>query len=1107
MSIRVALHHRTTYQYDRLVALGPQVVRLRPAPHSLTTVDSYSLSVKPGQHFLNWQQDPHGNYLARLVFPDKTRSFEIDVDLVAEMGVRNPFDFFLEPSAERYPFEYDPALAHDLEPYRRLVPAGPKLKKLVEEMRPKDVRTIDFLVALNQRLQHDIRYVIRMEPGVQDPEHTIDVARGSCRDTAWLLVQALRHLGLAARFASGYLIQLEPDVKAIDGPTGATHDFTDLHAWTEVYLPGAGWVGLDPTSGLLAGEGHIPLACTPDPTAAAPVSGEVDEALVEFEHHMSVERVLETPRVTKPFTEAAWLAIDSLGQAVDKDLETLDVRLTMGGEPTFVSIDDPDGYEWTFGALGARKRERAGDLLRRLGRKFAPNGLLHFGQGKWYPGEQLPRWALSCFFRKDGEPIWDDPALVADDTRKYPVTSADSQRFVQTLARKLNVNPRYAISAYEDIFYYLWREQRLPVNVSPKYSKLDDEVERGRLARVFEQGLGHIVGYALPLIVEEPGSGVFRSGLFFRRSDPLFLVPGDSAMGYRLPISSLPWVEPGERRQHIEPDPFEPRKPLPRRMELPVVMQSPKPEREKPPKKQESAPWAATTALCAEVRNGILHIFAPPLTHVEDYLVLIAAIEATAKELALPILVEGYPPPSDPRLVHFSVTPDPGVIEVNVHPAVSWKDMVHTTSVLYDEARYSRLGTEKFLLDGRHVGTGGGNHITLGGATPADSPFLRRPDLLRSFVGYWHDHPSLSYLFSGLFIGPTSQAPRVDEGRHEAVYELEIAFRALDDADGRTVPPWRVDRAFRYLLADITGNTHRAEFCIDKLYSPDSTSGRLGLLEMRAFEMPPHPRMSLVTMLLVRSLLAWFWKVPYRARLPRWGTVLHDRFLLPHFVGRDFQDVVRDLNAAGYPVDLSWFDAHQEFRFPKLGTVAYDGVELTLRRALEPWHVLAEESAGGATSRAVDSSLDRLEVLVRGAADTRHAVMCNGIRIPLHPTGTKEEMVAGVRYRAWPLPRSLHPTVPVHTPLVFDVADLWTRRSLGGCTVHSSHPGGRAYDTFPINAYEAESRRSSLFSPFGHTPGRLVYSEEDSHPDRNRSPDYPMTLDLRRFSASTGVVW
>jgi uncharacterized protein (DUF2126 family) len=1093
MAVRVALHHKTTYRYDRLVALGPQIVRLRPAPHCRTRVTAYSVAIEPEGHFENWQQDPYGNYLLRLVFPEKTRSLEIAVDLVAELSVQNPFDFFVEESAEHYPFEYEPHLKEDLEPYLRAPAVGERVLALVGEARTRGRRTIDFLVELNRRLCSEVRYVIRHEPGVQSPDETVELRSGSCRDTAWLLVAILRHLGIAARFASGYLIQLVPDEKPIEGPAGPASDFTDLHAWAEAYLPGAGWIGLDPTSGLLAGEGHLPLACTPDPVSAAPVTGSVDECEVDFGHEMSVARLAEAPRPTKPYTDAVWQAIDRAGASVDRLLDSMDVRLTMGGEPTLVSIDDPDGFEWNFGALGDAKRERAGDLLRRLARRFATGGFLHFGQGKSYPGEPLPRWALSCFWRKDGTPVWKEPALVAREGASYGVTSDDAGRFLRALAVRLGVNPGYTVAGYEDVFFYLWRERRLPVNVNPRMSRLDDELERARIARIFEQGLGHVVGFALPLAPEEPGTGRFRSSLFFPRSEHLFLVPGDSPMGYRLPLEQFPWVDENDRTFHIVRDPFAPRAPLGPRAAPFRQFTSLRAERETPPARGESAPWAVRTAICTEVRDGRLHVFMPPFAWLEDYLAVVESVEATAADLELPVIVEGYAPPHDDRLSRFSITPDPGVIEVNIHPSASWGDLVETTHVVYDEARQTKLTPEKFALDGRQIGTGGGAHVTLGGTSPADSPLLRRPDLLASLVGYFHDHPSLSYLFSGQFIGPTSQAPRVDEARHEATYELEIALRNLETSNG-SQPPWVSDRTFRHLLADMSGNTHRAEFCIDKLYSPDGPTGRLGLLELRAFEMQPHPRMDLAVKLLIRTLVARFWRAPYRAHLPRWGTMLHDRFLLPHFVAQDFGDVVRECADAGFSLDANWYEPHFEFRFPLLGSVTHDGVEVELRRALEPWHVLAEEPGAAGTVRAVDSSLDRVQVRVRGAIPDRHGILCNGIPVPLHPTGVGGEAVAGVRYRAWPLPRALHPTIAVHTPLVFDVLDRWSGRSMGGCTVHAAHPGGRAYDRLPVNASEAEARRANLFSPLGHSPGLGGWQDVVSSSSR----DYPLTLDLRR---------
>jgi uncharacterized protein (DUF2126 family)/transglutaminase-like putative cysteine protease len=1102
MAIHVALSHVTRYRYDRPVSLSPHTIRLRPAPHCRTPILSYALTVEPRTQFLNWQQDPHGNYLARVVFPETTRELAVAVDLVAELSVVNPFDFFLEPSAETFPFVYEPRLAKDLAPFLETAPAGPRLGALLARVDRRPRRTVEFLVDLNRQLSKDIRYLIRLEAGVQTPEETLELASGSCRDTGWLLVQVLRHLGLAARFVSGYLIQLAPDVKSLDGPSGAEADFTDLHAWAEVYLPGAGWVGLDPTSGLLAGEGHLPLAATPEPMSAAPVSGSVDVCESTLEHEMRVRRVHESPRVTKPFTDEQWREIEALGCRVDAALAAGDVRLTMGGEPTFVSIDDMEGDEWNTAALGAKKRELAGELLRRLKQRFAPGGLLHYGQGKWYPGESLPRWALGCWWRRDGEPIWRDDGLIADETADLGHGRSEAERFITALSEALRVGATFVMPAYEDVWYYLWKERRLPVNVDPLASRLDDEEERARLARVFEQGLGSVAGYVLPLrrARAAAGDGAWVSGSWLLRSEHLFLIPGDSPIGYRLPLDSLPWVAAGDYPYLSEPDLHADRPALPPRQAYLRRESSASPGSDDrgrggsriiaqvAPRPGDSAQGIVRTALCVEPRHGRLHVFMPPVDRTEDYLDLVAAIEDTAARLGTPVIVEGTPPPHDPRLSHLSVTPDPGVLEVNLHPAADWPSLVDHTTTLYAEARLSRLGTEKFMLDGRHTGTGGGNHIVIGGPTPADSPFLRRPDLLRSLVSYWHNHPSLSYLFSGLFIGPTSQHPRVDEARNDSLHELEIANALVPD---QGAAPWLVDRLYRNILIDATGNTHRAEFCIDKLYAPESSVDRRGLLELRAFEMPPHARMSLTQQLLLRALIATFWTEPYDRPLARWGTELHDRFMLPHFVAQDFDDVLDDLRRAGWPIEPAWFASHLEFRFPAFGSIVRRGVHVELRQALEPWHVTGEEAGGGGAVRYVDSSLERLQVKVSGMTGSRHIMACNGRRVPLHPTGRPGEFVAGIRYRAWQPPNALHPTIPVHAPLVFDVVDTWNHRSLGGCVYHVAHPGGRSYDTFPVNSYEAEGRRLARFFTIGHTPGVLDVPPEARH------PDFPLTLDLR----------
>ena len=686
------------------------------------------------------------------------------------------------------------------------------------------------------------------------------------------------------------------------------------------------------------------------------------------------------------------------------------------------------------------------------------------------------------------------------------------------------------------MFYYLWRESKLPVNVDPFKSNLDDEMERTRLKRVFTQKLDTVVGYVLPIEANQ-GQNYFdtswKTGPWFYREDRLYLLPGDSPMGYRLPLDSLPWTNKADYPYIIEQDPFAPRPPLP--TNTPVISQHPslgkssgntssgsrngiwgQTQNVRYPQQQESAAWITRTALCVEARdpmrangpdaenkhggkNGALYIFMPPLSRLEDYLNLLEAVEATAQELNFQIVIEGYPPPRDPRLKLLQVTPDPGVIEVNIHPAHNWNELVEHTEFLYQAAFESRLSAEKFMTDGRHTGTGGGNHFVMGGATPVDSPFLRRPELLASLILYWHNHPSLSYLFSGMFIGPTSQAPRVDEARNDQLYELEIALKEIHENRkkyGSSMPPWLVDRTLRNILIDVTGNTHRSEFCIDKMYSPDSQTGRLGLLELRAFEMPPHAQMSIVQQLLIRALISRFWDEPYLAPATRWGTELHDRCLLPTFIKMDFDDVIEEMQSHGYNFKPEWFAPHLEFRFPLIGRVQTMGTEITLRNGLEPWHVMGEESTAGGTARYVDSSIERIEIRVTGLNQSRYTITCNGKPLPLQPTGIAGEYVAGVRYKAWNPPSSLHPSIGVHAPLVFDMVDTWMKRSVGGCQYHVAHPGGRNYDTFPVNAYEAESRRLARFFRMGHTPGSIEGAQANI--EVAASKEFPFTLDMRR---------
>ncbi|QFY43253.1 transglutaminase family protein [Candidatus Methylospira mobilis] len=1086
MAIHVNIEHTTRYRYDRPVSLSPHLIRLRPAPHTRTPIHHYRLDISGGDHQTYWQQDPFGNFIARAVFSGKLTELTVAVVLTAELTVINPFDFFVEKYAESYPFQYDALLVQELAPYFEVTEDGPLLTRWVASIAREPCAIVTFLVELNSRLQQAINYTIRLDPGIQSCETTLEKALGSCRDTSWLLVQILRHIGLAARFVSGYLVQLTADQSALDGPSGTDRDFTDLHAWVEVYIPGAGWVGLDPTSGLFAGEGHIPLSCTPDPVSAAPIVGFSDPCEVDFEYDNRVIRSHEDPRVTRPYSDAQWTEIRRVGEQVDEVLLSRDVRLTMGGEPTFVSIDDMESAEWTTEALGGHKFERACELLRRLSPAYAAQrALLHHGQGKWYPGEPLPRWALGCFWSTDAQPLWQEPALLADATRDYRLTTEHARRFADALAQQLHVPRGFIVSAYEDWLYYLWRESNEPGNYNP--ISIDGAPQyRDDLSLALARGLDEATGFALPLRWDDMSSG-WQSGQWAFSSDRLYLTPGSSPMGLRLPWEQLLPVSSFETERLV--------------MRQEVLAQSGRspsqfnyPDGVRPRLEEwRITPEFVHAALCMEARQGRLYIFMPPAATLARYRMLLNAVEHTAAQLDIPVIIEGYEPPFDPALRSFKVTPDPGVIEVNIHPSRSWAELERTTTILYEEARLSRLAAEKFMLDGKHTGTGGGNHVTLGGATVADSPLLRRPDLLRSLLTYWQHHPALSYLFSGSFIGPTSQAPRVDEQGSRVLDDLELALEEME----KHAAPWITDRVLRNLLVDLAGNTHRAEFSIDKLFSPDSATGKLGILEFRGFEMPPHPQMSLAQMSLIRALVARFWEQPYRHKLVRWGTALHDRFMLPHFVWSDFSGVISELNEAGFPFELQWYAPFFEFRFPVFGRLQAGSMELELRMALEPWPVLGSDDSAR-QARGVDSSLERLQIKCSGLDKERFLVACNGRRLPLQATGVTGEYVAGVRYKAWPSIAGLHPTLPVDAPLTFDVFDKKLGRVVHGCVYHVAHPGGLAYDAFPVNAYEAETRRASRFADWGHTISDTAHLFSGREPsDEAPNAAFPCTLDLR----------
>ncbi len=1091
--MRLLLQHRTHYGYDRPAALGPHTIRLRPATHAKAKIETYALTVAQPSR-LRWQQDPAGNHVARVTFDagERVTAFDLLVEMAIDIRPVNPFDFFLDPRCEHTPFEYPSELTRDLAPYLDMKdPAyatGPLFEVFLSKV-ARPAKTIDRLVALNQAVHAYLEYVIREESGVWTPEETLAAGRGSCRDSATLLIAAMRASGLAARFVSGYLVQITDEGMIPDQPKGVSRDVVDLHAWAEVYLVGAGWIGFDATSGLLCGEGHIPLACTARPDAASPTQGTSDVPAKEVTFEMKVGRLGHEPRPTAPFPEETWEQLLVAGDRTDAALAALDVALTVGGEPTFTSRLHPEAPEWNGEALGATKWEQGVALTDELRARLAPGGVILHRYGKLYPGESLPRWALDILARRDGVPMVTGRASAA----RGSATVTDARRLIDALTVRLGLSPQLALAAFEDPWHQVWEEARLPVGVDPLRADLRDSEERRRLARLLDRGLATEAGFVLPLASDGPG---WRSDAWTFRRERLYVVPGDSPIGLRLPLDSIdaaPAPEPEEETYEGPPDPRrgDPEKPAQAKI-----------DRIAPPGPRHGV----RTALCVEARDGRLFVFLPPLTTAARFIELVRAIDATAASLDLRVVLEGYPPPKSPDLVHVAITPDPGVLEVNIPPTRTSREHVALLEQVFDAALHAGLHAEKYQLDGRQSGSGGGNHITLGGPSPLSSPFVKRPDLLASLLTFVQNHPSLSFLFTGLFVGPTSQAPRLDEARHDSLYELEIALARAFDGDARAgarpgepPAPWVCDALFRHLLVDVSGNTHRAEVCIDKLFDPATPHGRQGLVELRAFEMPPHVRMAVAQVALVRALVASFARTPYRAPLVRWGQVLHDRFLLPSWLWSDFEDVLAHLERADLALPGEAYRAFLELRCPVVGALQAGDVRLELRNAIEPWHVLGEEATMSGTSRFVDSSMERVEVRVEGLVEGRHVVTVNGLALPLRPTRVAGEHVGGVRFRAWAPPHSLHPHLGVHHPLRFDVVDIWGKRSLGACGYHVWHPEGRSYGTIPLTRFEASARRAQRFTLEGPTSQPVVPRPASAHPDA------PYTLDLRRFPIDRSV--
>ncbi len=560
-------------------------MRLRPASHARARVETYGLTVQPDAD-VRWQQDPNGNHVARVVFPkdDRLDFMDLLVEVALDLRPVNPFDFLLEETAENVPLRYTPALLDELAPFLSLqtpgLEGGERFLALDAEL-PRSGPTLGLLTAINQGVNRRIRYVVRSEAGVWTPEQTLQEGRGSCRDSAMLLVALLRSRGMAARFVSGYLIQLTDEGMLPDQPRGVSHDVVDLHAWAEVFLPGAGWIGLDATSGLLCGEGHVPLACASSPALASPVEGTSDTRASDVTFELSVTRLGHEVRPSSPFPEPVYRAVLEGVDQADAALASAGLSLTTGGEPTFNSRESPEAAEWNGAALGPSKWTQGLRFCTEIRSRLMPGAALVIGQGKHYPGESLPRWSLNLVGLSDGGALW------SGDIGLSPRRAAaeDARRLAEVLAERLGVS-QGLLPAFEDPWHFLEAEASLPVGVDPLEADLRDPEERQRLARVLGQGLGEAAGYVLPLA--HLGGGWVTDSWRFRRRN-LFLVPGDAPVGLRLPLSSLP---PGY---------------VPEPEEEPVA--PPDPRRAK---KEEPKPRHLRTALCVEAREGGLFVFLPP---------------------------------------------------------------------------------------------------------------------------------------------------------------------------------------------------------------------------------------------------------------------------------------------------------------------------------------------------------------------------------------------------------------------------------------------------------------------------------------------------------------
>jgi uncharacterized protein (DUF2126 family)/transglutaminase-like putative cysteine protease len=994
---RVALTHVIEERFATPVTLATHWLRLRPAAHARAGVTAYSLRVRTEPHFVNWFRDAYENHVARLDFPEPVTRLAIDVDVVAEIADANPFDFLLDDDALEHPFAYGEQARRDLAPYLQLERPGPRLARWLPSLPRGRTAVID-------RVRETVLAVheaVALDPvGARDLETALALRAGTAEALAWLAVASLRALGIAARFASGYRVHVA------DGAANAA-----LHAWTEAFLPGAGWVGIDPTCGLFTTDAWIPLACAPEPATARTIAG-FREACDGTDAASLVARVLEPSPAPSPYSAADWAEIAAVGRAVDADLAAAGVRLGLARELAFTSTRHSGAPEWRTTALGESKVATAEALASALRARLVPDAVVTRGDGEWFAGEASPRWRVACVWRADGRPLWRGPAWPASSPSALPPDAAAT--FARALADTLGVPAASVIAAYEDPLAGA-RADRDGFD-APLAGELGDPERRRALAdRLSAERAGAPVGWVLPLAWDY-GAEAWRSGAWRFRRGRLHLLPGSFAMGVRLPLASLPPDDAAESRDPAR-DPLAPREPLPDGL---ASLGVPPPSDEPPPR----------TAVCLEVRDDRLHAFLPPLGRAEAWVRLVAAIDDVAARTGVGVVVEGYEAPEDDRLPRLVIEPAPGTLRMILPTTGRMDDHAALLDAAYDEAARLGLRTERLAADGAVDPLPATALLVVGGTTADVSPFFDRPELLRALIVYWQRHPSLSYLFRpSALVGPGGPAPRADESRVDALGELAIALERLAGGDR---PPWWPDRVLRHLLADASGDCRRTELDTERLFDPTHAARRRGELSIKSFGVAPCARTAAVQSLLVAAIVARLARAGGDATTTPWGPALHDRFMLPSVLRADLDAVLTDLARSGRPLQPVWFAPFVEAQFPLLGRVQLGDVALELRPAHEPWPVLAEEATGAGMARFVDSANGRLEARLTGASP-RHVLACNGRRVPLRPGGDDGTLVAGVRYKRWNPTATLHPTAPPTGELVFDVVDVWTDRAIGGC--------------------------------------------------------------------------